>query len=208
MLTLSCICVPIQNRKKRHLRLLHPKQGKARKDPGASRKSLFCNFKLDSGNVCGKGFNTIYQLRLHKKTAKHQKKECPTPKTRGKSKTGQSYAARLIRSFSKVQHLSSSESDDQSEKDTEAADQAETRESDKDQMDQEMDTDEAQVKSQGRNLGKVDTDEAEVHGSINPHDTDQAEASGSDDAGAQADSEVNPEDTGKQCTFPRGGVPT
>ena len=43
-----------------------------------------------------------------------------TPKTRGKSKTGQSYAARLIRSFSKVQHLSSSESDDQSEKDTEA----------------------------------------------------------------------------------------
>lgn len=44
---------------KRHLRLLHPKQGKARKDLRVSRKSFFCNFKMDSGNVCGKGFSTI-----------------------------------------------------------------------------------------------------------------------------------------------------
>ena len=78
---------------KRHLRLLHPKQGKARKDLRVSRKSFFCNFKMDSGNVCGKGFSTIYQLNLHRKTVEHQRKRMSTPKTRGKSKTGQSYAA-------------------------------------------------------------------------------------------------------------------
>ena len=77
-----------------------------------------------------------------------------TPKTRGKSKTGQSCAARLIQSFSQVQHLSS--------KDTEAVDPAKTRESDKNQMDQEKGTNEAQMKIQSRNLGHVDTDEAEV----------------------------------------------
>ena len=160
-----------------------------------SKKSHFCNFKLDSGKICGKGFDTIYQLRLHRKAVQHQKKRS-APKTRGKSKTGQSYAARLIRSFSKAQQLPSRESDDESDKVTEAADQAKTQESDKDQ---EMDIDEAQMETQGSNQG--DTEEAEVHGSINPHDTDKAETSGSDDAGAQTDSEVNPEDTGEQCTF-------
>ena len=116
----------------------------------------------------------------------------------------------LIWSFSRVQHLSSSESDDESDKDTEAVDQAKTRESDKDneavdqaktqesdknQMDQEMDTDEAQMKIQSRNVGHVDT------GSINPYDTDEALPSGSDDAGAWADFGVNPEEPGKQRTF-------
>ena len=118
-------------------------------------------------------------------------------KTRGKSKTGQSYAAHLIQSFSLVQHLSSSESDDKSDKDTEAVHQAKTRESDKNQMDQEMDTDDAQMKIPSRNVGHVNTDETEEHGS-NPCDTDEALPSGSDDAGAQA---VNPEEPGKQRTF-------
>ena len=44
-----------------------------------------------------------------------------------------------------------------------------------------MDTDEAQMKIQSRNVGHADTDEAEVHGSINPHDTDEALPSGSDE---------------------------
>ena len=43
--------------------------------------------------------------QLAQKTVKHQRKSISTPKARGKRKTSQSYAARLIRSFSQVQHL-------------------------------------------------------------------------------------------------------
>ena len=84
-----------------------------------------------------------------------------------------------------------SESDDEPDK---AKDQVKTQESDKTQMSKEMDTDEAQMETQSRNVGSVDTDEAEEHGIIN---TVEALPSGSDDAGAQANFEVNPEDTGK-----------
>ena len=88
-----------------------------------------------------------------------------TPKTRGKSRTSQSYAARLKRSFSQVQHLSGSESDDESDKDTETVDQAKPQEWEKSQMEQEVDADEPQMKIQSRNVGHVNIDEAEVHGS-------------------------------------------
>ena len=120
-----------------------------------------------------------------------------TPKTRGKSETGVSYAACLIRSFSQVQSLSSSDSDDESDKDTEAVAQAKTWKSDKNQMDQNMDIDEAQMKIQSRNMA-MSTQMRQKYMVVTHMTQMEALPSGSDDAGAW---EANPEKPGKQCTF-------
>jgi hypothetical protein len=62
--------------KKRHLQVFHPKRRSVvrKKSSQSAEKRLAwkCNHQLCSGAVCGQMFGTLYQLRKHRKIAKHQ----------------------------------------------------------------------------------------------------------------------------------------
>eukprot|EP00731_Ephydatia_muelleri_P006877 Em0003g1125a len=60
--------------KNRHLQVFHPKKRSVvrKKSSQSAEKRLKCNHQLCSGAVCGQMFGTLYQLRKHRKIAKHQ----------------------------------------------------------------------------------------------------------------------------------------
>ena len=62
--------------KKRHLQVFHPQKRKPRQQKSPASGGKFqCMYKLGPKDMCGAKFPTTYQLRKHRKEAKHQRKK-------------------------------------------------------------------------------------------------------------------------------------